>query len=63
MSQIVNVSDYNPSTDISYAKPKINAAGGKNITIMNTRLRKSTYLSTPLMLTWGMSEFKDDKSG
>lgn len=63
MSQIVNVSDYNPSTDISYAKPKINAAGGKNITIMNSRLRKSTYLSTPLMLTWGMSEFKDDKSG
>jgi hypothetical protein len=63
MSQIVNVSDYNPSTDISYAKPKINAAGGKNITIMNSRLRKSTYLSTPLMLTWGMSEFRDDKSG
>jgi hypothetical protein len=63
MSQIVNVRDYNPSTDISYAKPKINSVGGKNISIMNSKNRKSTYLSTPLMLTWGMSEFRDEKTG
>lgn len=63
MSQIVNVSDYNPSTDMSYAKAKINAAGGKNVTIMNSKVRKATYLSTPLMLTWGMTEFRDDKTG
>lgn len=63
MSQIVNVRDYNPSTDMSYAKAKINAAGGKNVSIMNSKVRKATYLSTPLMLTWGMSEFKDDKTG
>ena len=63
MSQIVNVRDYNPSTDISYAKPKINSVGGKNVSVMNARLRKATYLSTPLMLTWGMSEFRDDKTG
>jgi len=54
---------YNPSFDISYSKPKINSAGGNYISIMNSRVRKSTYLSTPLMLTWGMSEFRDDKSG
>ena len=63
MSQIVNVRDYNPSTDMSYAKAKINAAGGKNVSIMNSKVRKATYLSTPLMLTWGMSEFRDDKTG
>jgi hypothetical protein len=63
MSQIVNVRDYNPSTDMSYAKPKLNQAGGKNVSIMNSRVRKVTYLSTPLMLTWGMSEFRDDKTG
>ena len=63
MSQIVNVSDYNPSTDMSYAKAKINAAGGKNVSIMNSKVRKTTYLSTPLMLTWGMTEFRDDKTG
>lgn len=63
MSQIVNVRDYNPSTDMSYAKAKINAAGGKNVSVMNSKVRKATYLSTPLMLTWGMCEFKDDKTG
>lgn len=63
MYQIVNVCDYSPSNDISYAKVKINSAGGKNVSIMNSKLRKQTYISTPLMLTWGMSEFRDDKSG
>jgi hypothetical protein len=63
MSQIVNVRDYSPSTDMSYAKAKINAAGGKNVSIMNSKVRKATYLSTPLMLTWGMGEFRDEKSG
>ena len=63
MSQIVNVRDYSPSTDMSYAKPKINAVGGKNVSIMNSKVRKATYLSTPLMLTWGMSEFRDEKTG
>lgn len=62
MSQIVNVSNYNPYTDMSYAKPKINSVGGKNVSIMNSNVRsKTTYISTPLMLTWGMSEFRDDK--
>lgn len=62
-SQIVNFANYNPSTDISYAKPKINSVGGKNVTIFNSKVKKTTMLSTPLMLTWGMSEFVDDKTG
>ena len=59
MSQIVNVRDYNPSTDIYYAKPKISNVGGKSIAIMNSKTQKSTYLSTPLMLSWGLSEYTD----
>jgi hypothetical protein len=61
-SQIVNISNYTPSSDISYAKPKINANGGKNVSIINNKTRKVTMLSTPLILTWGMNEFVDDKS-
>jgi hypothetical protein len=63
MAQIVNVRNYSPSTDIAYAKPKTNTVGGKNVAIINSKLKKATYLSTPLMLTWGMSEFVDDKTG
>ena len=62
-AQIVNISNYNPEEDISYAKIKINPSGGKNIAIINSKTRKTTMLSTPLMLTWGMSEFIDEKSG
>ena len=59
-AQIVDVMTYNPATDISYAKPKINKSNGKNIAIINSTVKKVTYLSTPLMLTWGVSEFVDD---
>jgi len=62
-AQIVNISNYNPEEDISYAKIKINPSGGKNIAIINSKTRKTTMLSTPLMLTWGMSEFIDEKTG
>lgn len=62
-TQIVNISNYNPEEDISYAKIKINPSGGKNIAIINLKTRKTTMLSTPLMLTWGMSEFIDEKTG
>lgn len=62
-TQIVDVMSYNPATDISYAKPKINQSNGKNVAIINSSVKKATYLSTPLMLTWGMSEYVDDKNG
>ena len=44
-----------------YTKPKINASGGKSIGIINTATKKGLYLSTPLMLTWGVNSFTDEK--
>jgi hypothetical protein len=61
--QIVTISNYSPATDIMYAKVKVNPSGGKNIPILNSKMRKNTMLSTPLMLTWGMNEFNDEKTG
>jgi hypothetical protein len=60
---IVEGSAFNASTDITYTKPKINASGGKNVGILNTTSKKSTYLSTPLLMTWGVNEWVDDKTG
>ena len=31
--------------------------------ILNNENKKSLYLSTPLMLTWGVNEYKDEKTG
>jgi len=60
---IVDGATFNSATDYSYTKPKINASGGKSIGIMNKESMKGLYLSTPLMLTWGVNEFLDEKSG
>lgn len=46
-----------------YAKPKVNKSGGKGVAINNAANNRALYLSTPLMLTWGVNEFVDDKSG
>jgi len=60
---IISGDSFNPKVDIKYTKPKVNANGGKSIGILNAKANKSLYLSTPLMLTWGVNEYVDDKSG
>ena len=54
---------FNASTDYIYTKPKVNASGGKSIGILNAKSIKGLYMSTPLMLTWGVNEYTDDSSG
>ena len=54
---------FNPETDIKYSKCKINASGGKSVGIYNTATGQSLYLGTPLLMTWGMQEYTDDKTG
>lgn len=60
---IISGTDFNVATDAKYAKPKINPSGGKSVGIMNARTNTVLNVSTPLMLTWGINEFTDDKSG
>ena len=55
-SPIVNISDFNPESDINFAKMKVNDFGGKNVGIMNSSTKKGLMLNTPLMLTWGAQE-------
>jgi hypothetical protein len=63
MATIVSGSAFNVNTDYVYTKPKINANNGKSIGILNKHNMKSLYISTPLMLTWGVNEWSDDKTG
>lgn len=63
MATIVSGATFNASTDYVYTKPKLNANNGKMIGILNKDNMKSLYLSTPLMLTWGVNEYTDDKTG
>ena len=60
---IIDGVNFNADTDYSYTKPKVNASGGKSIGIINTGTMKGLYMSTPLMLTWGVNSFTDEKTG
>ncbi len=60
---IVDGSKFNSATDVLFTKPKVNSSGSKNVGILNAKTKKSLYLSTPLMLTWGINENDFDGSG
>lgn len=61
-SDIINAVTFDCDRDVLFTKPKVNNSGGKNIGILNAHTKKGLYLSTPLMLTWGVNEYTDDKS-
>jgi hypothetical protein len=53
--------DFTPSTDIKYSKPKVDSRGGKSVGILNASSNGATYISTPLMLTWGVSDYEGNE--
>ena len=60
---IITGTQFNAQKDVLYTKPKLNSVGGKNVGILNAKTKKATYIATPLMLTWGVNEYVDDKNG
>ncbi len=60
---ILSPAGFNPHTCVKYAKPKANAAGGKSIGIMNATSNTVLQISSPMMLTWGVNQFVDEKTG
>ena len=61
-ASIVSGSEFT-NTNFIYTKAKLNSNGRKSIGILNSDNKKSLYLSTPLMLTWGVNEYVDEKTG
>ena len=62
-SGIISGITFDANNNYIYTKPKVNASGGKSIGIINNKTMKGLYLSTPLMLTWGVNEHIDEKTG
>lgn len=48
---------------IKYTTPKAGGAGGKSLNILNKKTNTRLNLSTPVMLTWGASDFVDPGTG
>jgi hypothetical protein len=60
---VISGIEFNPDIDVHYTKPKVNSNSGKNVGVLNAKTKKSLYISTPLMLTWGVNYFEDEKTG
>lgn len=57
---VVSVNEWEPAS-IKYMPPKVNDRGGKSIALISTQTNRSLHISTPLMMTWGISDFVDEK--
>ena len=53
---------FRPETDIKYSKSKVNSSGGKSVGVVNAHTGQTLYLGTPLLMTWGIQEFVDEKT-
>tara|TARA_B100000902_G_scaffold377733_1_gene410282 strand:+ start:2382 stop:3305 length:924 start_codon:yes stop_codon:yes gene_type:complete len=42
---------------VRYMQPKVNERGGKSINVISTQTNRSLHVSTPLLMTWGISDF------
>lgn len=62
-NMVISGVDYSVEKHLHYTQPKINDRGSKNVNILNKMGMKSTLLSTPLMLTWGVNTYTDDSTG
>ena len=59
---IIDGTQFN-SEIIRYSAPKAGGSGGKSINILNNGTKTGVRISTPLMLTWGASDFVDASTG
>ena len=54
--KVVKFNEYS-SDLLAYTPPKSNSSGGKSVNILNKEHKKAFYLSTPLLMTWGISDY------
>lgn len=59
---VIDVPTWNVS-NTRYMQPKISDRGSKSINIISTQTNRSLHISTPLMMTWGITDFVDEKTG
>lgn len=59
---VLSVGDWVPA-QVRYMQPKVNDRGGKSINLISTQSNRSLHITTPLMMTWGISDYIDEKTG
>lgn len=47
--------------ELRYMKPKVNDMGGKTISLISTQTNRSLHLATPVMMTWGITDYVNER--
>jgi hypothetical protein len=58
---VLTVNDWSPH-EVKYMPPKVNDRGGKSINIISKQTNRTVHISTPLLTTWGISDYLDEKT-
>jgi hypothetical protein len=61
-SPVLTIDNWTTS-EIKYLAPKVNDKGGKSINVISKQTNRALNISTPLMMTWGISDYVDEKTG
>ena len=46
---------------IRYMQPKVSDRGAKSVNMISTQTNRSLHITTPLMMTWGISDYVDEQ--
>ena len=57
---VVKANEFNTDL-IAYGQPKQNTSGGKSVNVMNGEVKRALYLSSPLMYTYGVSDYEGNE--
>lgn len=56
---VLDTDQWNP-LGVRYMAPRVNNNGGKSVTVISTQSKRFLHISTPLMTTWGISDYQND---
>lgn len=59
---VLDTAGWSPSA-LKFMPPKVNDKGGKSINVISTQSNRALHVSTPLLTTWGISDFVDPTTG
>jgi hypothetical protein len=61
-SIVIDCNEWDTSK-VKYMAPKMNERGGSSINIISTQTNRGLHITTPMMMTWGISDYIDEKTG
>jgi len=59
---VLDIKDWDVS-NTRFMQPKINDRGGKSVNVISNQTNKGIHISLPYLMTWGVADFVDEKTG